>query len=227
MRREPLEIVMAFADFLKTTKEGETYSLNQIKDLTGLHYRTVQNYAFLIHHVQTKLPSITLEESGKAARIRITKNPSLSEFSLEDELVLYLFDKGAIRKSVGVKKPVWLPDVQPLIKERLIEKSELDETVSLTPKGMLRGAELADVREDLLIQPVGDAITESRKPLRKGEAREMIGDWFKATINTDFPPKIIETNPAVSITTIPSKEYATTAKDASGSIRLVDKARAM
>lgn len=161
MKRNPQEIMMLLAGALKKTKEGDSMSIKQIREKTGLHYETIQSYAEIIKYIQTSMPKINYEkESG----ITVLERPDLNISQLE-ELVLFLFDSRAFRESMSSEVPNWASE------ELLLEGNEKGFLVNrensyyLTSQGILEGVDLADKRESALIDPIGRFVQEPEEGL--------------------------------------------------------------
>jgi hypothetical protein len=162
MRRDPQEIIMLLSSSLKKSQNGEFLTIMGLKDRTGLHYGTVSRYAELIEYIQTSMPKITMEKMHSTSGIRILSKPNL-EMSKTDELILYLFDKGAFRESTAIEMPKWITsnEVEKEIQDKLLEIN--DSGTYLLTDGIVKGAELADLREEVLIVPIGKQVIEERK----------------------------------------------------------------
>jgi hypothetical protein len=161
MKRNPQEIMMLLADALKKSKEGDSLSIKQIRERTGLHYETIQSYAEIIKYIQTSMPKINYDKENG---IKILVEPDL-QISRQDELILFLFDNKAFREAMSIEKPNWASEdiIQEASEKGLLATKE--DRYYLSSQGILEGVDLADKREDALIEPIGKFVQEPEEKL--------------------------------------------------------------
>jgi hypothetical protein len=179
MRRPPQEIVLLLADAIKTMRPGDFITTAELHRKSKIHYKTLQSYFEMLNYVQSKLPQISPEETKQGSGVRILSKPSL-KVTESEELILWLFDKGAFREASALPLPDWVSAMngREATSGGFVEQK--DGKAYLTSEGIMKGAELADMRDEMLIHPIGQQFTvaqfEGRKELRD-RVLPIVGVW--------------------------------------------------
>jgi len=164
------------ANVIKTLKTNDFISIAGIRKASNLHYNTICEYLELIQFIQKKMPLLILEKSNSLPGIRIQRQPDLI-FEPIDEVILFLFDEHAFRKTMAIEKQSWIDD------EILIKAKDLgliviaENKLSLTPEGILVGVKIAEHREKLLIYPIGQQYSIYSENYSESSILSSLGTW--------------------------------------------------
>lgn len=152
MKKNPNEIVFSLTNYLKSLEEGEVMPLRRLNELTGHHYVTLKSYIDLIEFIQTSMPFIKMMNTNSEYSVQVYKKPFLP-FNDQDNFILFLFDKNAYREANAFS----IPD---LYKEMTNDSEywviKSDGMAYLTRYGLLKAVEVAEEREQLITDKIGN-----------------------------------------------------------------------
>lgn len=159
MRKCPEEIIFSLSNQLKGMDVGKHITIRQLKESTGHHYITLKNYVKMIKYIQTLMPMISLATDQKGELIVTIDNKPKLPFDQGQQLLLFLLDNNAYREINAIETPSNLASI--------VESMNEDISISagkayLTKEGLLAAMEIAEQREDILLTPIGEQITESQ-----------------------------------------------------------------
>jgi len=159
MRKSPEEIIFSLSNQLKGLDVGKTVTVRQLKDETGHHYVTLKNYVKMIKYIQTLMPMISLSTDQKGEFIVKIDNKPILPFDQRQQLLLYLLDNNGYREINAVEIPSNLANVVESMRENVSMRAGM---AFLTKEGLLAAMEIAEEREDYLINPIGQQFFESQ-----------------------------------------------------------------
>jgi len=103
MKRKPIQITAGLINAISSFNKGQKYSINEVHELTGYHWNTVKDYVKLIILIEKFAPKLKIDE--KSNEIIIAKqSPYFKNFSVLEQLILYLFICKAFNKEYAIKK---------------------------------------------------------------------------------------------------------------------------
>jgi hypothetical protein len=167
-------IVMKLANELKEGREGDLIPMVSVSTGSHMNYETIKDYVELISYIKERLPDIALENAESGMAIRILR-PARLDLDPKQQLLLWLFDKDALRETRAKK-------VKGHEREILEECSKLgliaivDDKAYLTIDGIVEAAKVSGLREEALMEPIGQLSTREaqREDLQTAEdARPM------------------------------------------------------
>jgi hypothetical protein len=166
MRKSPEEIIFSLSNQLKGLDVGKTVTMRQLKDETGHHYVTLKNYVKMIKYIQTLMPMISLSTDQKGEFVVKIDNKPILPFDQKQQLLLYLLDNNGYREINAIEIPSNLAGIVESMSENVSISAG---KAFLTKEGLLAAMEIAEQREDYLINPIGQQFIESQNPDNYGE----------------------------------------------------------
>ncbi|MCL2142674.1 MAG: hypothetical protein FWH44_00200 [Methanomassiliicoccaceae archaeon] len=160
MRRSPEDIVYALSHALKEGRKGDEYSIAELAKHTGMHYVTVNNYLTMIEYVQRNIPKFSKIDRRGDAKIIVSQELEM-DISDTERLLLKMFDRGAFRKGTAIASGSF--DAELI--ESSVRKGDIirtDSQIYLSRSGMMKGADLADKREERVMRSPVRAQSELR-----------------------------------------------------------------
>jgi len=151
-RRSPQGVVNMLAYSLKEGKPGDEYRITDLVKMTSMNHVTITYYIDLIEHIQRNLPMIEYVEKKRNSYVRILKGVEMT-LTEEEQLLLFLFDKGAFSRSTAVPYSESSRDVVKKLMDSLL-LAETSEKAFLLTEGIVKAAMLADERADLVLLPL-------------------------------------------------------------------------
>ena len=147
MKRKPIEIVAGLLNAFNSFEINKDYNINEIRLKTGYHWETIRDYILLINLIQRFSPTIAYSSKLKRLHVLDRSNHAKS-YSLEHQLVIYLFTNRMLNKEQSISLKEIIPDVN-LIPKREVARikgssymqfinSHGEENVFLTRKGKFK-----------------------------------------------------------------------------------------
>ena len=103
MKRKPIQITAGLINAMNSYNKDHKYSINEVHELTGYHWNTVKDYVKLIILIEKFAPKLKIDE--KSNEIIIAKqSPYLKNFSILEQLILYLFICKAFNEESAINK---------------------------------------------------------------------------------------------------------------------------
>lgn len=90
MKRKPMDIVANVIDILNGLGRDSSYSYNEMKTITGMHYDTIRDYITLIGLIQTFAPKIIIDEKRNKVSVE-NYSPSFRHLDVVGQFLVILF----------------------------------------------------------------------------------------------------------------------------------------
>lgn len=132
MKKKPSMIFSILINILNNLDLEKEYSINEISDISGLHWKTTKDYLDILIHLLKFTPQIKYNEITKKIQI-LNQSQYFEELSTDQKILLSLYQNKAVNKESSLKVENYIPNFFPSIEMEKLKRNkkiEIDENTN-------------------------------------------------------------------------------------------------
>ncbi len=141
MKKQPSQIFSILINLLNNLDLEKEYSINEISEKSGLHWKTTNDYMKILNYLQSFSPKIKINDKNKIQIINYSE--AFNKLSLSQKILVSLYENKAINeKSALLIEKIFIDaDIQisleDLVAKENIKKTSEDSKYYITKRGKL------------------------------------------------------------------------------------------